>query len=130
MQVQRKRLINNRLKLIIWKILIPDFKWDLILCIDIAYIRINQSYLLIFVVIPKHSPCGRNIFYLWIIYYIKNLTIILKVWNSHKTQLYCSQTGLRFFIELLVRQHISAPSFRPSSGLQDVHTCSSQLLFL
>jgi len=55
---------------------------------------------------------------------------IWKVWDSHRTQLYCSQTGLRFFIELLVRQHVSAPSFRPSSGLQDVHTGSSQLLFL
>ena len=35
---------------------------------------------------------------------------IWKVWDSHKTQLYCSQIGPCFFIELLVRQHVSAPS--------------------
>jgi len=55
---------------------------------------------------------------------------ILKVWDSHKTQLYCGQIGLRFFIDLLVWQHVSTPSFGPSSGLQDVRTCSSQLLFV
>ena len=54
---------------------------------------------------------------------------ILKVWDSHKTLLYCSQTGLRF-IDLLVWHHVSTPSFGSSSGLQDVHTCSSQLLFV
>ena len=35
-------------------------------------------------------------------------TCILKVWDSHKTQLYCSQIGLRF-IDLLVWQHVSTP---------------------
>ena len=54
---------------------------------------------------------------------------ILKVWDSHKTQLYCGQIGLRF-IEFLVSQHVSNPSFGSSSGLQDVHTYSSPLLFL
>jgi len=55
---------------------------------------------------------------------------IWKVWDSYKTQLYCSQIGLRFFIDLLVWQHVSTHSFGPSSGLQDVRTCSSQLLFV
>ena len=54
---------------------------------------------------------------------------ILKVWDSHKTQLYCSQIGL-CFIDLLVWQHVLTPSFGSSSSLQDVHTCSSLLLFV
>jgi len=73
-----------------------------------------------------YGPVKEN--ELWRIRRNDELEAIIKGENIVRL-LYCSQIGLRF-IEFLVGEHVSNPSFGSSSGLQDVHMYSSQLLFL
>jgi len=119
MHVQILRLINHRLKPTVWKILIPNFKWDLISYIDIAYIRINKFYPLIFVVIHDHSPCSLNTFCIWIIYYRKCCH-----WRMHNTFLSNITTGcLNWNVFSFA---VNQPCMNvDSASLQTMKTCSN-----
>jgi hypothetical protein len=79
--------------------------------------------------VPLHIPAQEEHFYIKTSLHVESMNLdvsiitewrnsLLKVWDSHKTQLFCGRIGLR--IDLLVWQHVSTPSIGSSSGLQHV----------